>query len=114
MKISLWIILKTLPIALFIPVLASAFSAGTIPNAAPGLSLNDIIDVIFSVAWPFVVAVLVIAFLFIGFLFFTAQGNAEKIAQARTALLGAVVVTVIALLAFSLPFIIRNTVGQGI
>ena len=46
--------------------------------------------------------------------FALAQGNPEQIAAARSFLIWGVVGVVIAVMAWSIPFIIRNTIGQGI
>ena len=107
-------LLNILSVLLILPFAVFAFDAGAVPNAAPGLSINGIVDIIFNVLWPISVAIIIIAFVVIGFMFFTAQGDATKISQARVAFIGAIIVTILVLLAFSIPFIIRNTLGQGI
>ena len=101
-------------LALFLPFIALAFESGGVPNAAPNLDINSIIDVLFATMWPIIVAILILVFVGIGFLFLNAQGDPSKIASARLALIGGVVIVVIVLLAFSIPFIVRNTLGNNI
>lgn len=92
----------------------AAFNPGGVPNAALGISINSLVDIIFSIIWPIAVAIIIIAFVVIGFLFFQAKGDPEKTKSARLAFIGAIVVTVMVLLAWSIPFIVRNIIGQGI
>ena len=101
-------------VLLAMPLVSLAFSAGGIPNQVPGLSINQLIDIIFSIIWPVVVAFAIIMFILAAFMFFTAQGDPEKVTNARNAVLWGVVGMVVALLAFSIPFIVRNTLGNGI
>ena len=75
-------------LALFLPFIALAFESGGVPNAAPNLDINSIIDVLFATMWPIIVAILILVFVGIGFLFLNAQGDPSKIASARLALIG--------------------------
>lgn len=99
---------------LALPTVILAFNPGPIPNPAPGLSVNDLVDIVFSIIWPIAVAFFIIMFIIASFQFFTAQGDSAKIAQARQSVIWGIVGVVVALLAFSIPFIVRNTLGQGI
>lgn len=99
---------------LTLPALVLAFNPGPIPNPAPGLSVNDLVDLVFSILWPIAVAFFIVMFVIAAFMFFTAQGDPEKIKVARSFVIWGVVGVVIALLAWSIPFIVRNTLGQGI
>ena len=101
-------------VLLSLPAVILAFESGGIPNAAPTLDINMIIDVIFTIIWPVVVAFVIISFIVAAFLFLTAQGDPAKIAQGRQAVIWGVVGMVVALLAFSIPFVVRNTLGQNI
>ena len=101
-------------VLLAMPLVGLAFTPGNIPNQVPGLSINDLIDIIFSIIWPVVVAFAIIMFILAAFMFFSAQGDPEKVLQARNAVIWGVVGMVVALLAFSIPFIVRNTLGSGI
>ena len=51
-------------------------------------------------------------FLYTGYLYWTAQGNAQKIQQVNQTLLWAVIGTAVGLLAFVAPTIIQNFIGQ--
>ncbi len=99
---------------LTIPVAALAFNSGTTPNVAPGLVISDLIDVVFYILWPLVVAFSVISFITSAVLFMTAQDDPLRLIQARQALLFGIIGVVVSLLAFSVPFIIRNSIGNGI
>jgi len=99
---------------LALPLVSMAFSPGNIPNAVETLKVNDLIDIVFSIIWPVVVAFAIIMFILAAFMFFNAQGDPEKIASARNAVIWGVVGMVVALLAFSIPFIVRNTLDSGI
>jgi hypothetical protein len=92
----------------------AAFNAGPVPNAVPGLTINTLIDTVFSILWPVAVAFFIIMFMVAAFLFFSARGSAEKVEEARQFVIWGVVGVVVALLAFSIPFIVRNTLGNGI
>ena len=101
-------------ILLTLPAIILAFNPGPIPNPAPGLSVNDLVDLVFAILWPIAVAFFIIMFVIAAFHFFTAAGDPEKVKSARNFVLWGVVGVVVALLAWSIPFIIRNTLGSGI
>ena len=86
----------------------AGFDPGNQPNQVSTLNINTLIDIIFSILWPIVVAFAIIMFILAAFMFFTAQGDPEKIKSARDAVLWGVVGMVVALLAFSIPFIVKN------
>ncbi len=106
--------IATTAMLLAMPLVSLAFTPGNIPNQVPGLSVNNLIDIIFSIIWPVVVAFAIIMFILAAFMFFSAQGDPEKVTNARNAVLWGVVGMVVALLAFSIPFIVRNTLNNGI
>lgn len=88
-----------------------AASAVDIPNQ-PG-TINDIptlIDNILTPVWEIFIGLAVIMIIVAGVLFLTANGNPEKIAQARTALLWGIVGIAVGVLAFSITTIITNVV----
>ncbi len=99
---------------LALPLVTMAFSAGPQPNQVAGLNINTLIDIVFSIIWPIVVAFAIIMFILAAFMFFNAQGDPEKVKSARDAVLWGVVGMVVALLAFSIPYIVRNTLGNSI
>jgi heme/copper-type cytochrome/quinol oxidase subunit 2 len=96
------------------PAMILAFNPGGVPNAAPGLTINTMVDIIFGILWPVAVAFFIIMFVIAAFHFFTAGGDETKLQQARMEIVWGVAGVIIALLAFSIPFIVRNTLGQGI
>ena len=108
------IIASTVTVLLTLPAVMLAFDPGTVPNAAPGLTINTLVDIIFSILWPVAVAFFIIMFVIAAFQFFTAQGDPGKVGSARQFVIWGIVGVVIALLAWSIPFIVRNTIGQGI
>ena len=108
------IISSVLPAMLLLPMVALAFAPGDIPNAAPNLSINDLVDVIFSIIWPVAVAFFIIMFIVAAFMFMSARGDPAGVEKARQAVIWGVVGVIVALLAFSIPFIVRNTLGRGI
>ncbi len=99
---------------LALPLAAMAFAPGNVPNQVANLNINDLIDILFKILWIVFVAFAIVMFLLAGIQFFTAQGDASKVADARNFVLWGVVGMVVALLAFSLPFIVRNTLGNGV
>ena len=104
------IISSSLAALMVLPALALAFNPGPIPNAVPGLSVNGLVDVIFSILWPVAVAFFIIMFVIAGFLFATAQGEPEGIKKARQSVIWGVVGVVVALIAWSIVFILRNMI----
>jgi len=100
--------------ALTFPVAVFAFSAGNVPNSVTTLTINQLIDIMFSVIWPIAVAIIIFSGVVVGFMFMSAAGDPKKIEQARLAAIGVVLVTVVILLAFSIVFIVRNTLGNDI
>ncbi len=108
------IALSASALLLAMPLVSLAFTPGNIPNQVPGLSINNLIDIIFSIIWPVVIAFAIIMFILAAFMFFNAQGDPEKVTSARNAVIWGIVGMVVALLAFSIPFIVRNTLNNGI
>ena len=91
-----------------LPVLVFAFNPGATPNPAPALNVGNLIDILFSILWPVAVAFFIVMFILAAFLFATAQGDPEKLKNARNSVIWGVVGVVVALLAWSVVFIIRN------
>ncbi len=99
---------------LALPLVGFAFTPGSQPNAVPALSVNDLIDVIFTIIWPVTVAFAIIMFLMAAFMFFSSQGDPEKVTMARNATVWGIVGMTVALIAFSIPSIVRLTLGNNI
>ncbi len=105
------ILTGALTTALLLPSVILAFNPGNQPNALPNLNVNTLIDVLFSILWPIAIAFFIVMFILAAFKFATAQGNPEEVATARRFLIWGIVGVVVALLAFSIPFILRNQLG---
>lgn len=101
-------------VVMALPVVAFAFNPGSVPNSVPTLSINTLIDIIFSIIWPVVIAFSIIMLILAAFTFMTAKGDGDKLAQARSEVIWGAVGIGVALLAFSIPFVVRNTIGSGI
>lgn len=125
-----------LPIVLFFSlgissVLAQGGSAptgpgGTAPTSPPvnvtvtldnpfnvGGNLYDVAKAIVNnVVLPIGGVLCVLAFIYAGFLYVTAQGNTNKIATANKALLYAAIGTAVLLGAWAIATVIQNTVGK--
>jgi len=91
-------------------IMLADINPGTAPNAQ-SLNVTQIINIVLNFLWPIFVGFAVIMFLVAGFYFMTAQGDPGKIANARSFVLWAIVGVVVGVLAFSIPFIIRSTLG---
>ena len=98
---------------LTMPLAAMAFNAGSTPNSVT-LSVTQIINIVLDFIWPIFAGFAVIMFLVAAFMFLTSSGDATKVATARQAVLWGVVGVVVGLIAFSIPLIVRTTLGSGI
>ena len=92
------------------PVVMLAFNPGPQPNTVTGLSIGDLIDIVFSILWPIAIAFFIVMFVLAGFQFLTARGNPEQVAQARQFVIWGLVGVAVALLAWSIPFVIKNMI----
>ena|SRR5581483_36644 len=108
------IVASLLTVVLAAPALALAFNAGGEPNQVSGINIPTLIDILFTIVWPIVVAFAVISFIVAAILFMSSQGDAAKVQQARGAIIWGVVGVVVALIAFSIPLIVRQTLNAGI
>lgn len=99
---------------LSMPTIILAFNPGGTPNSAPGLEINTVIDLLFGILWPISVAFFVVMFIFASFRFASSQGNPEQLSIAKSFLIWGIVGVIISVLSWSIPFIVRNTIGQGI
>ena len=94
-----------------LPSLALAFTPGNIPSSTSSLNINGLIDVVLNILWPIAVAFFIVMFVLAGFLFATAQGEPDKLGQARSAVIYGLVGVVVAVLAFSVVTIVRQQVS---
>lgn len=99
---------------LALPLAALAFTPGPTPNTVANLSTTDIVNIVLDFVWPIFAGFAVLMFIIAGFYFLTSQGDATKVATARQAVLWGIVGVVVGLVAFSIPAIVRLTVGSGI
>jgi len=105
------ITISILSIFLTLPVVVLALAGpGPIPNSQ-NLSVTQIVNIVLNFIWPIFVGFAVIMFLVAGFLFLTAQGDPGKVGAARQAILWGIIGVVVGVIAFSIPFIIRTTLG---
>ncbi len=104
-------VLLTSAVLLVLPV--AILAAVNIPNGQPGTfgSISGIVNGVLDLAWPVLVGFSVIMFVVAGFLFVSSQGDATKVAGARSALLWAAVGLVVGIISFSLPSIICGVFG---
>ena len=97
------------------PIVPPDGGGAVVPSIANPLSIPDIpallaaiLNIIVQLAVPF----LVLAVMYVGFLFVVARGNPEKLAQARTALWYTLLGALIILGAKTLATILSSTIGQ--
>lgn len=97
--------------------LSAPLNVGTAPavtgNAISICFFANIIGKILDILWILFVAFAIIMFIVAGFLFLKAQGEPAEIATARKALLWGVIGVVVAVMAFTLPYFIKNIVIGG-
>ncbi len=109
-------------LSLALPVLASAqipVPVPPTPSTAPGAQINsvqsvlNIVCVVFSWLFYFLVALTVIFIVLAAFKYLFAGGDAEKVKAAGSMLLYAAVAVGVALLARAIPLVIANFLGAG-
>jgi hypothetical protein len=93
--------------AMLLPVAAFAVPILPLPGVGP-ITIIGIIDAIFSILWPLFAAYAVIMFIYAGFMFLNARGDGGGVADARNAVLWGTVGVGVALLAFSIPFMVKG------
>ena len=94
-----------------LPVLALA--AFTIPAEPTGgfANFGQVFGKILSLIWPVVAGLAAVMIIVAAIVFITANGDPEKIATARQALIWAIVGLVVAILAYSIPYIVKTVIG---
>jgi len=95
----------TLAVAVFNPG-----AAPRIPNSITDLWVDVIVNILRFI-WPIFVGAAILMFLVAGFVFLTAAGDPNKVKLARDAMIYGVAGFVVGLVAFSLPYIIANTLN---
>lgn len=95
--------------ALLLPVVAfAAVSILPLPGVGP-TDIFTVINAIFGIIWPLFAAFAVLMFIYAGFQFLNARGG--DTGEARMAVVWGSVGVGVALLAFSIPFIIKGLLG---
>jgi len=84
---------------------------GSAPNSQQNLTVTGIVNIVLNFLWPLFIGFAVIMFLIAGFMFLVAQGDPGKIETARNSLIWGIAGIAVGVLAFSIPFIVRNTLG---
>ncbi len=104
------IIASTITTLLTLPLVILAFSPGPQPIQQQNLNINSLIQIVLDIIWPVAVAFFIVMFVIAGFQFASARGNPEAIASARNFVIFGVVGIAVAVLAFSIPFVVKNLV----
>ena len=81
------------------------------PPSTQNINLQTMILVILDIVWWVFVGIAVVMFIIAGVAFLTARGNPEAVATARNFVIYGAVGIVVAVLAFSVTLILRNTFG---
>jgi len=102
-KIALSLLAVTL---LSLPVLTFAQIGGAPPTISYDLTTMG--NRIANAAWIVFTIIAVIMFIIAGILFMTAQGNAEKVQQARSAFMWGVAGVVVGIIAFTIITLVRS------
>ncbi|OGZ75420.1 MAG: hypothetical protein A3I87_03195 [Candidatus Staskawiczbacteria bacterium RIFCSPLOWO2_02_FULL_39_8] len=105
-------IISTLAFLMASPLVGLAdIDPGPTPGSAQNLDIVTFINAILNLIWPIFIGFAVIMFLVAGFQFLTAQGDPTKVAGARQSIIWGAVGVAVGVLAFSIPFVIRNAIG---
>jgi len=87
----------------------------SIPSLSSGTNLYQLIldtaALVLSATWIIAVAFVIIMFIIAGFKFLTAQGDVNKVKEARDAVIWGVGGVIVILLSFSILIIMRATLG---
>jgi hypothetical protein len=110
MNKKLGIIISSL---ILLPIAAFAIN-NPVPNptGAQINSINELINNVLNGIWIVFGAIAVIMFIIAGILFLAAQGNAEKVAQARQAFLWGVAGVVVGIVAYSIISVVGTFIGK--
>src|SRR3989344_5063238 len=100
-KMNKKLIASSVLVLLLLPVIILAFNPPPQPIEQE-LLVGDVVDnVLRWIVWPFVTGLVIILFIWAGFLFLSAKGEPGKIDTAKKAMTWAVIGVVIAILGFS-------------
>lgn len=77
----------------------------------PAVWLNGIFtNILNKLVWPIFLGLVIIMFIYAGYLYLTAQGDSSKVATANKAVIFAIIGIVLALVSFSVVGIIRSII----
>ncbi len=98
---------------LLLPPLALAIDIGATHQPDTGvINIVDLINTLLNdLVWPIAAAIVLILFIMAGIIFLTAQGDAGKLATARSAVIWGVVGVIVIIVAFSIISTIEALVG---
>ena len=100
---------------LTLPLISFADDGSSV-NGSSVTSITDVLNVLQRAANWFLAIVLVLAiiiFIYVGFMFMTASGDAEKIEKAKKMLFWAIIGVIIAFLSYGLRELIRNLLERS-
>ena len=108
-----WINKKLIALSVFLLVFPVAVLADLKPPDKVGkiASVESFITKLIDFIWPIFGGAAIIMFIVAGFLFLTAGGDPGKAGNAKKALIWGIIGVTIALLAKTIPFIIKNLLG---
>ena len=101
------IIISTLSVAL-LPVVALAFTVAPVPAQK---TFSQVVDGIILILWPLIAAATVITFFVAAFFFVTSNGDPDKVATARQAMIYGIVGVIVSIVAISIPTIVKTLSG---
>ena len=93
------------------PMAIFAIAQPTTPNTLVGFSIIGLVNTILNFIWPIFIGFAVIMFIIAAFYFVTAQGEAEKVGEARQFVIWGVVGVAVGILAFTLPYVVSTAFG---
>lgn len=91
-----------------LPLFAFAVPVISQPNIVPGATVWTLLDSIMALIWPIMAATAIIMFVIAAFLFLTSNGDPTKVASARASVIWGAVGLAVAIVSFTIPYIVRN------
>lgn len=103
------LITSSVCVLLTLPMLTLAYTTPAQPGS--GFTFDQVVQGALNIIWPILAAATVVIFLIAAFMFVTSNGDPTKVAAARAAVIWGVVGLIAALIAFSMPNIIKVLSG---
>ncbi len=101
----------TSAVMLAAPLAIFAIVQPNTPNTLVGFSVIGLVNTVLNFIWPVFIGFAVIMFIVAAFYFITAQGEAEKVAEARQFVIWGIVGVAVGILAFTIPYVVQNAFG---